>query len=605
MNAGRVSSKWLLSVSFTLLAACNGGISQEKGGVGPTPAGGAGNGGTAGTSGAAGTTPTGTPDVGSVAVHRLNNLEYDNTMRDLLGVDGMAQKTFQSDEKGTFDNDADMFTLNDARYEQYFTNADTIGETVFADTAPTGLRQTYVYGLVTPACTPSATDTACSSKIINAFAAKAWRRPLTTADAADLLKLATDAVALGETADGGLKQVVKVILASPQFLYRIEYDPNPGSPTPHMVDPYELATRLSYLMFSSMPDKTLFDLAASKQILDDTVLTQQVDRMLADPKAASFTASFAGQWLGARDMQSHQVEPLAFPSFDEPLRAAMVQEQLMYFDQFLTGTLPFTQFFTAPTNFVNTRLAKHYGLPAVAASAGFQKVTNADPNRVGFMGLGSFLTVTSYSYRTTPTKPRPLVAREPPLHAHLAARRGAAEPRHGGRARDGSERPAGERALAARDAPRERALLDVPRDARSNRPRPRELRRHRRLSHDVRRGGRAHDRCVGDAADGRDVLVAEPARRDPLLEQPSAERTAEPPPAAHRLREPQADDVRAVAGAHVQRRGLPVHDPHVVGLTGLGPQAAPQGHRPQRHLPQASRRDVSGSPSPSAIARDE
>jgi len=408
MNAGRVASKcnWLLSAALTL-AACNGAISPEKGGPGPGAAGAtatSGAAGTTGTAGGAGGVPIGTPDVGSVAVHRLNNLEYDNTMRDLVGVDGMAQKTFQSDEKGTFDNDADMFTLNDARYEQYFTNADTIGETVFADTAPTGLRQTYVYGLVSPACTPSATDTTCSSKIISAFAAKAWRRPVTTADAADLLKLATDAVALGETADGGLKQVVKTILASPQFLYRIEYDPNPGSPTPHMIDPYELATRLSYLMFSSMPDKTLFDLAASKQIVDDTVLTQQIDRMLADPKAASFTASFAGQWLGARDMQSHQVEPTAFTSFDEPLRAAMVQEQLMYFDQFLTGTLPFTQFLTTPTTFVNTRLAKHYGLPAVAATAGFQKVTNADPNRVGFMGLGGFLTVTSYSYRTTPTK---------------------------------------------------------------------------------------------------------------------------------------------------------------------------------------------------------
>jgi len=397
MNAGRVPSKWLLSTALTL-AACTGAISRESGGPGPGPGGAAGSAG-----GTGGAPPTGTPDVGTVAVHRLNNLEYDNTMRDLVGVDAMAQATFQHDETGTFDNDANMFTLNDARYAQYFTTADTIGETVFADTAATGLRQTYVYGLVTPACTPSSTDMTCSSKIINAFAQKAWRRPLSSADLQGLLQLATDAMNLGESADGAIKQVVKTVLASPPFLYRIEYDPNPGSATPHALDPYELATRLSYLAWSSMPDKTLFDLAATKQILDDTVLTQQIDRMLADPKAASFTQSFAGQWLGGRNMKAHQVEPTAFTTFDEPLRAAMIQEELMYFDEFLTGALPMTKFFTTPENFVNTRLAKHYGLPAVDAGAGFVKVTSADPNRVGFMGLGSFLTFTSYSYRTSPT----------------------------------------------------------------------------------------------------------------------------------------------------------------------------------------------------------
>jgi hypothetical protein len=409
MDAGhgqRVSSvyrlAWLAGAALALaLTGCNGSISP----LGAEMAGGTGTGGT--TTGAAGTTGGGGgavgTDVGSIAIHRLNNLEYDNTMKDLVGVDAMAQKTFQSDEKDEFDNNAALFTMNDARYEQYFTTADTIGETVFADTTPTGLRQTYVYGLVTPACTPSATDTTCSAKIITAFGQKAWRRPLTTSEVQGLVKVATDAIALGETADGSLKQVVKVMLASPMFLYRIETDANPDSATAHPLDPYELATRLSYLVFSSMPDKTLFDLAAAKQLGSDTVLSQQVDRMLADPKAASFTNSFAGQWLGARNMQSHQVEPTAFKTFDEPLRAAMVQEELLYFGEFLTGPLPMTQFFTTPDNFVNTRLAAHYGLPAVAANAGFVKVTNADPNRVGFMGLGSFLTFSSYSYRTSPT----------------------------------------------------------------------------------------------------------------------------------------------------------------------------------------------------------
>jgi hypothetical protein len=381
------------------VAACNGAITDPYAGGGSPATGGGGAGG----AGPPPPPPPGTPDVGSIAIHRLNNLEYDNTVKDLVGVDAKAQQTFQPDEMGEFDNDALSFTMNDARFEQYFNTADTIGETVFADTAPTGLRQTYVYGLVSPPCTPSATDTTCTSKIVSAFAQKAWRHPIATEDLQALLKLSSDAITLGETADGGLKQVVKALLASPRFLYRVEFDQTPASLAAHVLDPYELATRLSYLVFSSMPDKQLFDLAASKQIDSDTVLTQQIERMLADPKGANFTNSFAGQWLGARNMESHQVEPTAFKSFDEPLRAAMVTEELMYFGEFLNGPLPMTKFFTTPENFVNTRLAKHYGLPAVDAAAGFQKVTNADPNRIGFLGLGSFLTFTSFSYRTAPT----------------------------------------------------------------------------------------------------------------------------------------------------------------------------------------------------------
>jgi hypothetical protein len=402
-NEGQVPaptlSPWALicGVASALVAmACTGVISDQGKSPGAGP-----------TGGATGAGPVVLPrvngDVGRVSIHRLNNLEYDNTMRDLLGVDGMAQKTFQPDEEGEFDNDADAFTMNDARYEQYFNSADAIGETVFMDTAAAGLRQTYVYGLVSPPCAPSATDTTCSQEVIAAFAQKAWRRPPTPAEVSGLVKLATDALALGETADDSIKQVVKTLLASTQFLYRVEYDANPASLTAHALDPYELATRLAYLGWSTMPDKTLFDLAAAGQLETDASLTAQIDRMLADPKGANFTNSFAGQWLGVRDMQAHQVEPSAFPMFDESLRAALVQEELLYFDEFLTGPLPMTAFFTTKENFVNARLAQHYGFPAVGATAGFERVMNGSPNRVGFLGLGSFLTFTSYSYRTAPT----------------------------------------------------------------------------------------------------------------------------------------------------------------------------------------------------------
>jgi hypothetical protein len=427
MKAGNESKVAPLHLTLACAAAaafgvmaCNGAISEGGGNPGNgSMSGGAGSTGSGsglggatpnppvgggGTIGGGGTGVVGPLDSGRIDIHRLNNLEYDNTIRDLLGVDGMAQKTFQPDEEGEFDNDADAFTMNDARYEQYFNSAFTIGDTVFADTTPTGLRQTYVYGLVTPACTPSATSTDCTTKIITAFGARAWRRPLTTQEVSGLVTVATNAISQQMvTADDSIKQVVQTMLASPQFLYRIEFDPNPNTTTPHSLDPYELASRLSYLGWSSMPDKHMFDLAASQQILGNPVLLMEVDRMLADAKGANFTNSFAGQWLGGRDMLAHQVEPTAFKNFDEPLRQAMVQEELMYFNEFLIGKLPMTQFFTTQENFVNTRLATHYGFPAVAPTAGYQKVMNGSPNRVGFMGLGSFLTFTSYSYRTAPT----------------------------------------------------------------------------------------------------------------------------------------------------------------------------------------------------------
>jgi hypothetical protein len=388
-----LSLRGLLACGLALgLGACNGTIpgdvppSNGGAGVGPGPG---------GSGGGAGSIGGGPLDSGRVAVHRLNNLEYDNTIRDLVGVTGnLAQMTFQPDEKGEFDNAAEAFTINDARYEQYFNTADTIGEMVFASAALKGK-------ILTCAPTTAAGD-ACTRTIITSFGLRAWRRPLVAAEVDRLAALAQEAVTLGETGEGAVKHVVKTLLSSPQFLYRIEFDTTPASLTPHALTPYELATRLSYLNWSSMPDDKLFALAQSGQIMNDVTLSTEVDRMLADPKAASFSESFAGQWLGARDLKGHQVEPTAFKTFDEPLRQAMLTEELSYFNEFLTGPLPMTQFFTTDENFVNARLATHYGVAPPAAGV-TMKITNTADTRVGFLGLASFLTFSSFSYRTSPT----------------------------------------------------------------------------------------------------------------------------------------------------------------------------------------------------------
>ena len=327
-------------------------------------------------------TPAGAIDVGRVAIHRLNNAEYDNTVFDLLGVTGSAAATFIPDEKALgFDTIADAFTMGDARYEQYFNAADALVERAFAD-------PTLAARLLTCAPAPSGGDVTCMRAIVRDFGLRAWRRPLTDAEVASLVQVGADAVALGEDFPGSVKQIVKTVLVSAQFLYRVEMDPDPASATAHPLGGYDLASRLSYLFWSTMPDARLFDLAGAGALQDEGVLTAEVDRMLADPRGGAFVSSFAGQWLGLRDLASHQVEPSAFPAWNEDLRQSMIREGLHYFSQFLTGARSMADFFTADVDFAEPPLAALYG---------------TRDQRPGFLGLASFLTVSSYSYRTAPT----------------------------------------------------------------------------------------------------------------------------------------------------------------------------------------------------------
>lgn len=385
------------------LAACSGSLESND----PNPGDGSSvPGATAGTGGiqpGGGPDVTGDPpvtdgalDVGRVGIHRLNKAEYDNTMRDLLGVTDTPASTFINDEvTDGFDNIAAAFGMTEAQYQQYYNAADTLAERVFGDNALQARVMT---------CTPSgATDTACLGQIIGTFGARAWRRPLTDTEIARLVQLASDAMALGEDGFGAIKQVLKTMLSSVPFLYRLELDPDPASLTPRPLNGYELASRLSYLGWSTMPDDAMFALAQSGEILQEATLSAEIDRVLASPKADQFVNNFAGQWLGLRALeQTHQVETTVFPDWNEDLRTAMVQEGLEYFKQFLFGTHQMTEFFTADMNFVSGPLAQLYGVQGGNGTTPTM-VNNTTDQRVGFMGLASFLTFTSFSYRTAPT----------------------------------------------------------------------------------------------------------------------------------------------------------------------------------------------------------
>jgi Protein of unknown function (DUF1592)/Protein of unknown function (DUF1588)/Protein of unknown function (DUF1587)/Protein of unknown function (DUF1595)/Protein of unknown function (DUF1585) len=419
----------LVSAAFgaaLTIAACMGNIGT--GGTGTSATSGTGgqsngnNGGNGGVSGA--TTSTGLPpppptatapgaaapplDPGTVAAHRLNAFEYDNTVNDLLGLQQKTAETnFVADEVGGngFDNEADVLTMTDAEFTQYFNAADALGEQVFATPA-------LVSRILT--CTPSsATDATCLNTFINSFGPLAYRRPLFADEVTRFQKLAADAVTNGADFNGSIKQIVKMVLSSVPFLYRMEFDANPASTVAHAVSPYELASRLSYLLWSSMPDTALFADAASGALTTDATLTAEFSRMIASPKAQNFVQSFAGQWLGTGLVTSDLVTASAFPKWTTALGQAYAQEELLYFNEFLNGDYTWDKFLTAPVNFVNGVSAPIYAAnspTAAAATKGvpttqttFTKVLNMDPNRIGFMGLGGFLRETSFSYRTSPT----------------------------------------------------------------------------------------------------------------------------------------------------------------------------------------------------------
>ncbi|HMJ12474.1 MAG TPA: DUF1592 domain-containing protein, partial [Polyangiaceae bacterium] len=381
-------ASWLALVATSALAGCQGEIAAGNEGPGGE-----------GTTERPPKNPDGTVpqnlDVNRVAIHRLNNAEYDNTLRDLLGISATPASSFIADEKlAGFDNIASAFGMTDAQYEQYFNAADALVEETFANAS---LRARIL------TCAPaSSTDLECAKKIIAQFGLRAFRRPLEASEIERLTALFSDALELGEDFTGGVKHVIKTMLASVDFLYRIELDAEPHSAEPHLVGSYEMASRLSYLVWSTMPDSELLESAERGDLLKSEVLEAELGRLLSDPRASRFTMNFAGQWLGVRDLANHQVDKDVFAAWNEPLRQAMIREALAYFDEFLTGGRPITEFFTADVNFVDPTLAGLYGM-AAPTSAAPVRVPDARDERRGFLGLASFLTLTSYSYRTAPT----------------------------------------------------------------------------------------------------------------------------------------------------------------------------------------------------------
>jgi hypothetical protein len=242
----------------------------------------------------------------------------------------------------------------------------------------------------------------CAKRILSTLERRAYRRPVTGADVEGLLPFYTAGRAEGGF-DLGIERALERLLVSPQFLFRIEHDPAGIAPgTPYRISDLELASRLSFFLWSSIPDDELLDIATRGKLSDPVTLRQQTRRMLADPRSRSLVTNFAEQWLFLRDIESKTPDDLMFQDFDETLRQAFRRETDLFLDSVLRGNHSILELLTANYTFLNQRLAKHYGIPHVEASY-FRRVTlpPGDP-RGGLLGQGSILTITSYATRTSP-----------------------------------------------------------------------------------------------------------------------------------------------------------------------------------------------------------
>jgi mono/diheme cytochrome c family protein len=253
-------------------------------------------------------------------------------------------------------------------------------------------------------CRPSSSkdEDACASKILSTLARRAYRRPVTGPDVAALFSLYKAGASKGGF-ESGMEMALRGMLVSPNFLFRIERDPPNVTPaTAYGISDLELASRLSFFLWSSIPDDELLAVAERGALKAPAMLEQQVRRMLADARAKSLVTNFAGQWLFLRNLQKVIPDKKVFPYFDENLRVALQRETELLFESIVREDRSALDLLNADYTFLNERLARHYGIPNIYGSH-FRRVPVTDENRKGLLGQGSILTVTSYAHRTSPT----------------------------------------------------------------------------------------------------------------------------------------------------------------------------------------------------------
>lgn len=328
-------------------------------------------------------------DPGVKVAHRLSRSEYNNTVRDLLGVTIRPADDFPADGGGGggFDNNADTLFVPPILLEKYLAAADDV---LAAATNRVIVEKPVWY----------ASDRSTAVKNIRIFVRKAWRRPVTDDELNRLAGVYEKARKAGANFDVGVKAACKAALVSPNFIFRIERDP--AGKAPGAINPHELASRLSYFLWSSMPDDALSALADSGRLTNESVLEAQVTRMLADPKARALPEQFVGQWLGTKTLAAVAAPDQGkFPEFTTELKNAMIAEPVEFFADMLARDTSLLELIDSDHVWVNGDLAKLYDLKGVTGT-NFVRVRLDDRKRGGITGMAAVLTQTSYPRRTSP-----------------------------------------------------------------------------------------------------------------------------------------------------------------------------------------------------------
>jgi mono/diheme cytochrome c family protein len=342
------------------------------------------------------------PDPGRVTIRRLNREEYNNTVRELTGVSFHPADDFPMDDVGYgFDNIGDVLSLSPLLFEKYMTAAGKIMNAANLNEPPIRTPVKQAGATAKTSASPPKNTEAAREMIAN-FARRAFRRPVTPDETARLLHIYESVRADGGSFEAGVRLALQAVLVSPNFLFRGELQPEPDNPKAmRPVGDYALASRLSYFLWSDMPDEELFALAAGGKLRNN--LEPQVKRMLKDPKAHALVENFADQWLQIRALAAATPDPKTFPQFDDALRNAMQAETELFFEYIMRADRSVLEFLDSDYTFLNARLAKLYGIPGVQGDD-LQRVTLKDRERGGLLTQASILTVTSTATRTSPVK---------------------------------------------------------------------------------------------------------------------------------------------------------------------------------------------------------
>ncbi len=326
-------------------------------------------------------------------MRRLNRTEYNNTVRDLLGTDLRPGDDFPVDDLGSnFATVGSALSLAPTDVLAYEAAAHALIEDLFSSEAR---RTEHV------PCDVEAEGDTCASQVLGDFATRAWRRPVSPEEVGTLLYPLRVAETQGATATEGLRHAMSAVLMSPYFIFKVELSEG-------QLDAYELATRLSYALWSTMPDALLFEAAASGALVTEAGLSAQVDRLLADDRAQALLENFAGHWLDYYDLGGHEVDATLFPEFNPELAESMKREVDSFILDALQSDAPATEMLTSSRTFVDERLAAHYQIaeprPAGIPAPDLWPVDAGAAGRGGLLSMGALMTHTSFTSRTSPVK---------------------------------------------------------------------------------------------------------------------------------------------------------------------------------------------------------